>query len=195
MQVNQLSALTDTELVELARSEDQEAFACLLGRYNGMIHAKACSKAKICGSDSLDDLSQEAAIGFLNAVRNFDASKGASFRTYAQRCVENVLISEVRRYLNDKNEPLHNHQPLDAPDLNGPFLVDETASDIEGYVLSGETQSAVLDELSDFERAVVELRLDGMSYEDAAKTLGVSVKSIDNAIQRVRQKFRSSKSN
>jgi RNA polymerase sigma factor, sigma-70 family len=190
---NLLSAMTDADLAALAKQDDQEAFACLLGRYTGMIHAKASSKCEICGIDSIDDLTQDAAIGFLNAVRHYDASKGASFRTFAERCVENVLVSEVRHYLSSKNAPLNHHRQLDDPEISQEILLSAASVDPEGVLLDDEAHSAVLDGLSEFERSVVELRLDGMSYEDAAKKLGVSVKSIDNAIQRVRQKFKSAK--
>ena len=193
MSIHSLSTMSDVQLVELAANDDQEAFACLLGRYNAMIHAKASAKSKLCDSDITDDLAQEAAIGFLNAVRSYDPGKGASFRTYADRCVENVLISEIRRYQNSGNSVLNGHESFDDAALSGRCMMDARSSDPEGYVLDGETASAVYAGLSGFERSVLELRLEGKSYEDTARELGVNVKAVDNAIQRVRQKFKSSK--
>ena len=66
------------------------------------------------------------------------------------------------------------------------------SDDTAGYVIFGESESAVLSELSELERSVIQMRLRGMSYEETAQALGISVKSVDNAIQRVRQKFKSS---
>ena len=185
--------MSDAELVELAAKNDQEAFACLFGRYNAMIHAKASAKSRLCDSDITDDLAQEAAIGFLNAVRSYDPSKGASFHTYADRCIENALISEIRRYLSVSNSAIDCHEQLDDAAISSSYYMDSSSKDPEGLVLDGESASAVYSGLSKLERSVLELRLKGMSYEDISKKLGISAKSVDNAIQRVRQKFKSSK--
>lgn len=192
MPMNSFSAKSDAELAAMASEDDQEAFACLFGRYNAMIHAKAIAKSRLCGCDITDDMAQEAAIGFLSAVRSYDPSKGASFRTYAEMCVDNVLSSVVRSYFSGKNALINNHSQLDESNLRAEFSYPSEV-DPEGYVLADESESTVLAELSDLERSVVEMRLKGMSYEETASSLGISVKSVDNAIQRVRQKFRASR--
>ncbi len=195
MPINSFSSLSDTELVSLALDDNQEAFACLLGRYNAMIHSKAVAKSRLCHCDMTDDMAQEAAIGFLNAVRSYDPKKGTSFRTYSERCVENVLTTAVRSYLSGKNMPLNDYEQLDDSDIDGRYAADDILGDIEGYVLSGETRRQIWDvifsELTDLERSVIEHRLLGLSYEETAKALGISDKSVDNAIQRIRQKFKS----
>ncbi len=192
MPMNSFSVKSDDELALMAANDDQEAFACLLGRYNTMIHAKAVAKSRLCGCDVTDDMSQEAAIGILKAVRSFDPSEGVSFRTYADRCVENILTSAVKSYFSGKNALFNAHSQLDESAVCARTDI-SAGSDPEGYVLSGESESEILSELSELERAVVEMRLRGMSYDETAKALGVSTKSVDNAIQRVRQKFRLSK--
>ena len=186
MPINSLSSKSDAELAFMASvNDDQEAFACLFGRFNAMIHAKAVEKSRLCGSDITDDLAQEAAIGFLNAVRSYDPSKGASFRTYAERCVDNILGSAIRTYLSGKNSLLNEHLQYDAVNLSDDLIV-STPDEFAMSVLAG---------LSDLEKSVVDMRLRDMSYEETAKALGISVKSVDNAIQRVRQKFKSLKKN
>ena len=189
--MNSFSAKTDAELALLASHDDQEAFACLFGRYNAMIHAKAQLKSRSCGCDVTDDMAQEAAIGFLNAVRSYDPEKGASFRTYAERCVDNVLTSAVRAYFNEKNTAFTGHTQLDDPGVSKKSFTLKL-DDPEEYLMTGQLESEVLAGLSELERSVIVMRLKGMSYEETAQALGVNVKAVDNAIQRVRQKLKAS---
>ena len=192
MPMNHLASKSDAELALMASRDDQEAFACLFGRYNAMIHAKALARSRRCGSDIADDMAQEAAIGFLKAVRSYDPAKGASFRTYAERCIDNVLVSAVRAYFSEKNAVFNGHSPFDDLALSDGASLQET-DDPELRVISDESGLAVFSGLSELERSVVQMRLKGMSYEETAQVLGVSVKSVDNAIQRVRQKYKLSK--
>lgn len=190
--------MSDNELVALANDDNQAAFACLLGRYSSMIHTKAVAKSRLCGCDIVDDLSQEAAIGFFHAVKNYDASKGTQFRTYAEVCVENVLISAVRSYVSQKNQPLNDHSEFVDSEILGSVIsygLSEASGDPEGHVFESESVSRLMEtissELTDLEKAVIGMRIRGFSYEKTAQRLGISVKSVDNAIQRVRQKMKS----
>ena len=103
-----------------------------------------------------------------------------------------MLISAVRAYFSEKNTVFTGHSQLDDPGVGKKASLSEM-DDPEGYVLTGQSESAVLSELSELERAVISMRLKGMSYEETAQALGVNVKAVDNAIQRVRQKFISSR--
>ena len=136
-------------------------------------------------------MAQEAAIGFLNAVRSYDPEKGASFRTYAERCVDNVLTSAVRAYFNEKNTAFTGHTQLDDPGVSKKSFTLKL-DDPEEYLMTGQLESEVLAGLSELERSVIVMRLKGMSYEETAQALGVNVKAVDNAIQRVRQKLKAS---
>lgn len=192
-----LSELSDQELIALSNADHQDAFACLLGRYSSMIHAKAVAKSKLCACD-VDDLSQEAAIGFLKAVRSYDAAKGAGFRTYAEICVENVLVSAVRAYLSRGNLPLNDHREFADTEMLGgmaAFASPESTGDPEGHIFEsegvGRLTETIFAVLTEREKAVIQCRIKGFSYEETAKRLGISVKSVDNAIQRVRQKMKS----
>lgn len=192
-----LSEMSDNELIRLSNTNDQEAFACLLGRYGSMMHTKAVAKSRLCGCD-VDDLSQEAAIGLFSAVRNYDESKGVEFRTYAEVCVENVLISAVRAYVSHRNQPLNDYKEFVDSEISGSVVscgLTEATGNPEGHIFENESfgrlTEAISSELTDLEKAVVGMRIRGFSYKKTAEKLGISVKSVDNAIQRVRQKMKS----
>lgn len=148
----------------------------------------------IIGGDS-EDLIQEGMIGLLSAIREFDPSKGASFRTYAQTCIHNRIKSAVRSAQRKKNAPLNDGVPLDD------VLSDETQSlgthyyerSPEEQVLARETEkeffSAYSRCLSKMEAEALGLYLQGLSYEEMAVAMGRSVKAVDNAIQRIRRKL------
>ncbi|MBQ1397270.1 MAG: sigma-70 family RNA polymerase sigma factor [Clostridia bacterium] len=190
--MNSFSAKSDAELAAMASHGDQEAFACLYDRYRAMIFAKAREAGKRFGCDVIEDMAQEAGIGFLKAVRSFDPSKNVGFRTYALVCIDHNLATSVRNYLSQRNAILNCHSQLDSPEA-GERAALSIDQDPEGLVLEGESQSAVFSSLSNFEQEVVKLRFKGLSYEETAKALGVSVKSVDNAIQRVRHKIKASR--
>lgn len=196
--MSSLSDKSDNELVDLAVFGDQTAFACLFGRYSSLIHAKAVAKSSLCGCDIVDDLSQEAAIGFFNAVKSYDPAKGAGFRTYVETCVENVLVSAVRSYVSRKNRPLNNHKELNDSEISGSVVsygLSEKVGDPQNYVFADDDfdqlMRVISSSLTALEKAVLDMRIRGYSYEETADKLGIGVKSVDNAIQRVRQKMKS----
>ncbi len=192
--MNYLSDKSDNELISLAVSGDQAAFACLLGRYSSLIHSKAVAKSRLCGCDIVDDLCQEAAIGLLNAVKSYDPTKGAEFRTYADICVENVLISAVRSYVSHKNQPLNDYEELSDSEISG-SVISCASGDPQEFMAENDSLDSLMDEISisltDLEKNVLNMRICGYSYEETADKLGIGVKSVDNAIQRVRQKMKS----
>ncbi len=194
-----MNSLSDKELVGLAAKGDQEAFACLMERYGRFIRSGAAEKSKLCGCD-FDDMYQEAAIGFLQAVNTYDPSKNTAFKTYAHTCVENMLTSAVRSYCSLKNRPLNNHEELDEADLSGsgvsgvPYSLSSDSGDPQNLLSESENFSALMDtvslSLSDLEKNVLELRLSGLSYEETAARLNIDSKAVDNAVQRIRQKMK-----
>lgn len=196
--MNSLSDKSDNELISLAVAGDQAAFACLLGRYSQLIHSKAVVKSRLCGCDIVDDLCQEAAIGLLQAVKSYDPAKGAEFRTYVETCVENVLVSAVRSYVSRKNQPLNNHEEFNDSEFSGSVIsygLPSDSGDPQDYMSESDGFDRLMDEISlsltDLEKDVLDMRLRGYSYEETADRLGIGVKSVDNAIQRVRQKMKS----
>lgn len=196
--MNYLSDKSDNELIRLSVSGDQTAFACLLGRYSSLIHAKAVAKSRLCGCDIVDDLCQEAAIGLLNAVKSYDASKGAEFKTYVETCVENVLVSAVRSYASHKNQPLNDYKQLSDSEISGnavSYGLSGASGDPQEFMAENDSFDRLMDEISlsltELEKNVLNMRICGYSYEETANKLGIGVKSVDNAIQRIRQKMKS----
>ncbi len=182
------SDLTDERLVSLAANGDDEAMSVLVARVTPIAAAKASGFCNMRVSD--EDLVQEGMLGFLEAVRSFDSGKGVPFKAYAAACINNRIISAVRRSLNSKNAALSKAEALDETGNSGSSDNDpaEMLSDAEAvkHIFS------VLDEeLSDFEKEVIKRRLSEKSYSAIASELGCSEKAVDNALNRVRRKLKS----
>lgn len=181
-------SLTDDELVFRAANGDDAAMALLIATVTPIARAKASgfASARVSG----DDLVQEGMLGFLDAVKTYDASKGSPFRAYAEVCINNRIVSAVRTSFNNKNAALSNAVTYE------PEKVDEADSGADPANIVSEKEDSehlrnVLSKgLSDFEKQVVDLRLMDMSYSEMAEKLGCSEKAIDNALQRIRKKMR-----
>lgn len=181
-------ALTDEELVLRAANGDDAAMALLIATVTPIARAKASGFAspRVSG----DDLVQEGMLGFLDAVKTYDASKGSSFKTYAEVCINNRIVSAVRTSFNNKNAALSSALPYE------PEKVDEADSGADPANIVSEKEDSehlrdILSQgLSDFEKQVVDLRLMDMSYSQIAEKLGCSEKAVDNALQRIRKKMR-----
>ena len=188
-----LSGLTDEALAALAARE-QQAFPELLNRFHNIILYKIAS-VKTCGMDA-DDLMQEASLGLYSAVRTFSAGKNASFRTYAGVCIDNRLRSAVRNSARDKNKPLSHYMELsDYYKQEDAFSTTDAGTDPEAMVLINESVAELRQRLqtllSEKEYQVfTQYHLNGRSYEDIAKCLGMDAKAVDNALQRVRRKLK-----
>ena len=184
----ELSMLTDQELAALYRSGDQAAFQKLSARYFFIIRYKA---SEFYGSGmEPDDLFQEGLLGLLNAVESYNADGKASFRTYAGVCIRNKIISAVRSFQSERNKLNNEHCSFDDVQNvpSAPETEPETAFVIreafEGF------QDYIRNELSEKEFEVLELYVEGKSYDEISQKLGISRKSCDDAMQRVRKKLR-----
>jgi RNA polymerase sporulation-specific sigma factor len=141
-----------------------------------------------------EDLVQEGMVGLLKAIRSYDSHRGASFRTYADRCVNHALITAVQSAARDKHTPLNTSVSLENP------LFDDSADYLPGQALDPERQmilqeevheclGAIHSQLSSFETKVLGLYLKVLSYSEIALQVNRPVKSVDNAVQRVRRKL------
>jgi len=144
----------------------------------------------IMGADS-EDIVQEGMIGLFNAIRNYDAKKDASFETYANLCISHQILNALKIASRKKHAPLNFYVSLDIDDseLN---LIDKNSPE-KLFILKEDGQSiisALYSILSSLETAVLELYLNGASHSEIAKALDKNEKSIDNAIQRIRNKAR-----
>jgi RNA polymerase sporulation-specific sigma factor len=189
--------LSDIELLRLARKKDDAAEEELIMRY-GFIVKRYVRTMYLAGAET-EDLIQEGTIGLFKAVRDFDENGGASFATFATMCVKRQIDSAVKIYNRKKHIPLNSYVSISGSADTDSGINDEdiqdrsVAANPETAVLIKEKYEAMWDrmkqELSPFELDVVNLYLEGMSHADIAEKLGRDVKSIDNALQRIRGKL------
>ena len=187
--------LEDDELVLLAR-EDDDARTYLMLKYKNLVRAKARSYF-LMGADS-EDILQEGMMGLYKAIRDYKPEM-SSFRGFAELCVTRQIISAVKTATRQKHMPLNSYVSLNKPvyDADDRTLLDvmpgQSALDPEEIILGEENRSAmeahIKKELSEMERSVLELYLTGMSYGEIAERLDRPLKSIDNALQRIKTKL------
>lgn len=194
-----LGELSDDELVLRARHEgDGDALEFLIERYRYFVRAKARSYFLI-GADH-EDIVQEGMIGLYKAVRDYDEARLASFKSFAEMCITRQMITAIKTATRQKHIPLNSYVSLDKPifdDESDRTLLDvilpADPTDPQDLLVSQEEQAYMEDKmnelLSDLEREVLRLYLDGRSYQEISVDLNRHVKSIDNALQRVKKKF------
>lgn len=183
----QQNNLSDEELAILAANGDDEAMAHLISAVTPIARAKASGFANIRISN--EDLIQEGMLGFLDAVKSFNPSKGVPFKAFAETCINNRIVSAVRMNFNSKNAALSNAVSFEAESTE--FVSDSDPADIISDKFETEYLSKLLfSGLTDFEKKVIDLRLIGKSYSQIAAELDRSEKAIDNALQRIKTKMR-----
>ncbi|MEG1581746.1 MAG: sigma-70 family RNA polymerase sigma factor [Clostridia bacterium] len=172
----------------------------LISQYSQIIKI-LCKKYYYVGGNE-DDLFQEAMIGFLQAVKSYDIERGAvssdAFKKFALMCAKRQIIDAIKKANAQKNKPLNNYIPFrqkfnDEGDLEVDIR-DDKARDPEEWFLSRETGKEKLSDLenaiSSFEKQVLRLYLDGKSQVQIAEILDKPLKSIENTLQRVRNKLK-----
>ena len=186
------AALPDEDLSALARQGDRDAEETLVKRYTRLVRQLA-RPYYLAGGDS-DDLIQEGMIGLMCGVREYQGTRPASFRTFAEICIRNRLYSAVRAAARDKHTPLNQSVPLEIPFFDGQGAVFGTMAgeNPEDLIIGREWfQDALSDvrrHLSDFEAKILGYYLDGLTIREMAKAVSRSPKSVDNAVQRIRRK-------
>ncbi len=189
--------VADDVLVERYRAGDQDALSELLRRYRGFARSKARTYFLVGGDR--EDVIQEGMIGLYKAVRDFSSTSGASFRSFAELCITRQVLTAVKTATRQKHAPLNSYVSFDRPHDDDPqrtvgesLAVEDGADPLEMIVESDELarlQSAFDEVLSGLEVDVLQLYVDGRSYQEIAELLGRRVKSIDNAIQRIKRKL------
>jgi RNA polymerase sporulation-specific sigma factor len=194
-----LLAEQDEQLVNLARHGDESAIDALLGRYRHYARAKARSYF-LAGADR-EDIVQEGMIGLFKAVRDFEPDHGTAFRAFAELCITRQIITAIKTATRQKHIPLNSYVSLNkaASDQEGEerpladSIVSKEILDPADLVISAEEiqgiRESVDKHLSDLETEVLSLYMDGKSYQEIADLLGRHVKSIDNALQRIKRKL------
>lgn len=191
--------LTDEEILLAIKDNDDElALEYLINKYRNFVRAKARSYFLI-GADR-EDIIQEGMIGFYKAIRDFRNDKLSSFRAFAELCVTRQIITAIKTATRQKHIPLNSYISLNKPiydEDSDRTLMDVLSggkiSDPEELVISREEfadiEKKMEEILSDLEWRVLMSYLDGKSYQEIAADLGRHVKSIDNALQRVKRKL------
>jgi len=190
--------MSDDELVELVHQGDMEAQETLIKRYKNFVLAKSRSYFLV-GADR-EDIVQEGMIGLYKAVRDYKIERLASFRAFAELCITRQIITAIKAATRQKHQPLNTYISLNKPIYDEES--DRTLLDIlkggklsnpEALFISNETydliESEISSMLSDLEFDVLQEYLDGKSYQKIAEALDKHVKSVDNALQRVKRKL------
>ena len=189
---------TDEELIALMRNGDDAATEALISRYAGYVRFLA-RPYFLAGGDA-EDLIQEGMIGLLKAIREFHPEKDVSFKTFAGSCIRNKLFSALKNAARNKHSPLNHYISLEAPffdsNMEHPDLI------ISNLGVSGDPVELVIGNealkelsatlrglLSGFEAKVLDLYLEGRSYQEISEITLKPQKSVDNAVQRIRRKL------
>lgn len=197
--INEYSKTTDEEIIKEIRNGDKQALTYLMNKYKEIVNLKV-GKYYMVGAEK-EDIIQEGLIGLFKAIKTFNAEKNNTFKTFANMCIERQLITAIKSSNRQKHMPLNSYLSLnmsayDNEEENGAELMDtfdsktiedplETIINKEYY---DEIEKSIDKTLSQFEKQVLDRYMKGESYVTIAKRLDSPVKSVDNAIQRIRKK-------
>ena len=189
MKREEYAALSDEQLAVLAKT-DGVALETLIERYKKAV--KSSARQYFLAGGEEDDLIQEGSIGLFKAITTFDGT--SPFKAYAFRCIKSGIISVVRKSTSGKSRPLNYYVPIcvgDDEDKNS--LIKGEISDPEEEYINSEAAKEFMERvkaaLSGYEYEILRFYLDGYSYEEIADLQAKNVKSVDNAVQRIRKKI------
>ncbi|MBP3802146.1 MAG: RNA polymerase sporulation sigma factor SigH [Clostridia bacterium] len=195
---NKYTDLQDEEIIELIKQGDDQALSFLIDRYKELVNIKV-SKYYIVGAEKEDTI-QEGMIGLFKAIKSFDGTKQNSFKTFANICVERQLITAIKSSNRQKHMPLNSYLSLNNSAYENDDNDEELINTFDSKTIEDpldtlmkkeyfeEIQIAMDKSLSGFEKQVLNRYIKGESYVDIATKLDAPVKSVDNAIQRIRKK-------
>ena len=189
--------MTDEQIISQIKEGDEHALSFLIEKYKDLVNSKV-GKYFIIGAER-DDIIPEGMIGLYKAIKGFDSCKQNTFKTFANICIERQLITAIKSSNRQKHMPLNSYLSLntaaynddDSSELIETFEVDTIEDPLDTIMKKeyyNELQNTMHKSLSKFEENVLERYMQGESYELIAKRLDAPVKSIDNAIQRIRKK-------
>ena len=194
----EFETMPDEAIVKLAQEADGAALEYLLNKYKNFVRTKARSYFLI-GADH-EDIVQEGMIGLYKAIRDFREDRLSSFRAFAELCITRQIITAIKTATRQKHIPLNNYVSLNRPiydeDSDRTLLdviTEEVPSNPEELLIDREDLSVIEGRigqmLSDLEKEVLVRYMEGKSYVEISDEMGRHVKSIDNALQRIKRKL------
>lgn len=199
MEKHNFSKLTDEELAVFAKeNSSREAEDVLLNRYKNLVKARVKAYFLVGGDN--DDLVQEGMIGLFKAIRDFDSSKKVSFHSFAELCIKRQIFTAIKTADRQKHQPLNTYISLNKPvydDISERTLIEkiserESIDPEKIYIMReklNDIEKVINEKLSNLEKRVLILHMEGMSYQEIAEIIDKPTKSIDNALQRIKKKL------
>lgn len=192
------NVMVDEDVIKDAKEGDNRALEYLINKYKSFVRAKARTYFLI-GADR-EDIIQEGMIGLYKAIRDFRGDKLSSFRAFAELCITRQIITAIKTATRQKHIPLNSYVSLNKPIFDEEsdrtlldVISEENISDPEEMMINREEFNGIEEKmgeiLSGLEWEVLSLYLQGKSYQEVAEELDRHVKSIDNALQRVKRKL------
>lgn len=191
-------SMTDEDLIKIIKSGDKQALNYLIDKYKELVNIKV-SKYFMIGAEK-EDIVQEGLIGLFKAIKSYDLEKQNSFKTFANLCIERQLITAIKTSNRQKHSPLNFYLSLNVSaydndetdssliDIFESNLIEDPLDTITKKEYYQTVEDAIDKNLSTFEKQVLSRYINGKSYVRIAEELKTQVKSIDNAIQRIRKK-------
>lgn len=192
-----LAKLTDEDLIKRIKFGDNHALNFLLERYKELVNMKV-GKYFIIGAEK-EDIIQEGMIGVYKAIQSFDTDKQNSFKTFANLCIERQLITAIKTSNRQKHMPLNSYLSLNTSayeedddisliEIFDSHIIEDPLDTITKKEYYQTVETTIDKSLSTFEKQVLQRYIQGESYITIAEKLDAPVKSVDNAIQRIRKK-------
>ena len=189
--IKEYEGIPDEELIRRAQNGEKKLEEFLFDKYKGMVRKKAHAMFLIGGEQ--EDLIQEGMIGLFRAVRDYRPSKNASFATFASLCVERQIYKAIEISGRQKHRPLNSYISLSEENSPLKNTEDTKQQNPEEIIIDREStnlmQEKIKERLSPFENQVLRAYLEGKDYHQIARQMEKSPKSIDNALQRIRNKI------
>ena len=188
MSMDDKKSLSDEYLCKKAQDGDRAAFDSLVARY--VLSVNKRTNAYTESGLEQQDLSQEGMIGLMAAIRKYDPALGASFKTFAWLLIDRSIISAVKSAFRKKQIPraltvyIDDESDLVSGEFSDPEFLLIAKEDLQNF------NNRISECLTEFEKSVLKLYLSHNSYNNIAKTLNIPIKSVDNAMSRIRRKLK-----
>ena len=194
---NNYKEMSDEGLIRASKSGDKNALEYLINKYKELVNMKV-SRYFIIGAEK-EDIVQEGLIGLYKAIKSYSGDKQNSFKTFANMCIERQLITAIKSSNRQKHMPLNSYLSLNESayendeetslfDTFNSHQIEDPLETVTKQEYYKSVEIAIDKSLSNFEKQVLNRYMQGESYIQIAQKLDTPVKSIDNAIQRIRKK-------